>query len=569
MIESYIEMNKAGFWIRFLATWIDCVLIYIVLIIVFYLFLFTSINIYFPFNFTFFIVGIIYSAILISLRKQTIGKHLLGIAVYNINGEKLSLVKSLLRESLLKILSGIVLFLGFFWIGFTGKKRGWHDYICQSKVTHNENQKRSTFFWRLLAFTTFILFFANYTWNFTSIIIDAQKISLSPASVKLPFMERDPSTVTDVSLLSDSVFVNWLDKNAQTPEDYALQTAATHQITLFGEMHENQENLLFFNKIIRSLYYKSGIRVIAMEVIPASMNKKVDILVNGKNYDSTLALEIARSQCWKMWGYKEYWDVLETVWKLNHSLPKDAQRMRVVGLDGNWELPNIALLGLSQDSKGKSPFWEKFRLFSVIKDIPVQVYRDKIMARNIEREVIDKKQKAVVLIGFNHTLINFTNSEVKNNKIVALNPRFGVLLSQKYKGNIFQIELFQRLDISENNLKCNSSIDEFLDSIMNKRKNQPVGFTIAASPFDKIRDSCSMFFTKFPSSSYGDIAQGLIFLKPYNERKQCTWLKGYISSEMFMKYKPMYDMVFGKNPEIKFKNATELNHVLEMWLGKD
>jgi hypothetical protein len=36
-----------------------------------------------------------------------------------------------------------------------------------------------------------------------------------------------------------------------------------------------------------------------------------------------------------------------------------------------------------------------------------------------------------------------------------------------------------------------------------------------------------------------------------------------------MKYKPMYDLVFGKNPKIKFKNATELNHVLETWLGKE
>ena len=568
-MKAGIEMNKAGFWIRLLATWIDCVFIYFVLKFIFYLFLFTSTNIYFPFNFTFFIVGIIYSVILITLKGQTIGKYFLGIKVYNKDGSKLSPVNSLLRESVLKILSGIVLFLGFFWIGFSRKKMGWHDYISQSKVLQNESQKRSTFFLRFLALISFILFFANYIWNFTGIIIDAKKMSLSPASVKLPFMERDPSTVKDVSLLSDSQFVNWLDKNAQTPEDYALQTAATHQITLFGEIHENADNLQFFNKIIEPLYFKSGIRVIAMEVIPASMNKKVDILVNGKTYDSKLALEIARSQCWKMWGFKEYWDVLETVWKLNRSLPKDAQRMMVVGLDGDWELPNISLLGLSQDSKGRSPFWEKFRFFSVIKDIPTQLYRDEMMARNIEREVIDKNQKAVVLIGFNHTLINYTNAEIKNNKIVAVKPRFGVLLSQKYKNKVFQIELFQRLDINEENIKCKSSIDAFLDSVMSKRKNQPVGFTIAASPFDKIRDSCSMFFTKFPAISYGDIAQGLIFLKPFNERKQCTWLKGYISDEMFMKYKPMYDLVFGKNPKIKFKNATELNHVLETWLGKE
>ena len=555
-----IEFKKAGFWVRLLATWIDCLFIYLVLTIVFYLLLYTK-PFYFPFNFSLLITGIIYSTILITFKGHTIGKYLLGLTVYNIDNTKISFIKSFLRESILKIVSGIALFLGFFWIGFSKSKKGWHDYMCKSIVVRNSPAKKGTIFWRVLALSSFLIFFISYVWNFTSLIIEANQMALRPASIRLPFMNRNPTEVTDVSAIKDTSFVSWLDKNAQSPQDFALHIAATHQITLFGEAHENAANLHFFNQLIEPLYYKSGIRVIAMEVIPASMNKKVDALVNGKEYDSALALEIARSQSWKMWGFKEYWDLLQAVWTLNNSLPKGAERMRVVGIDDDLNMVNISLLGISKDdSKGKPPFWEKFRFFSVIADLPNVIYRDNLMARNVEKEIIDKNQKAVVLIGFNHTMINYTWSTVKDNKILAVNPRFGVLLSQKYKDKFFQIELYQQLDLNEDNSVCKNSIDGFLDSVFKKRAYKPTGFTIASSPFEKIRDSCSFYWSQFPSVCYGDIAQGLIFLTPFASKNKCTWVKGYISDEMFMKYKPMYDLII--NNRIKFKNAKDLNQIM-------
>src|ERR1039457_1272961 len=124
-MEPITENRKAGFWIRFLATWIDCLIIYAVLKLLFYSLLYSSTYIYFPFEFSFFVAGMIYSILAVSLKGQTIGKHLLGIVVYNKEGGKLSFIMSLLRESVLKILSSVVLFLGFFWIGFSKEKRGW------------------------------------------------------------------------------------------------------------------------------------------------------------------------------------------------------------------------------------------------------------------------------------------------------------------------------------------------------------------------------------------------------------------------------------------------------------
>ena len=553
-----IESIKTGFWLRFLATWMDCLFIYAVLKIFFYSLLYMH-PFYFPFNFTFILVGIVYSTILISFKGQTIGKYLLGIKVLNYDGTKLSLLKSILRESILKIISGVVFFLGFFWIGFSKNKKGWHDYLCKSRVLQFTKPAGFNKFSRTLAFSTFIVFTAIYMWSIAGVVIDAKKISLNPESVKFPFIERNLADVADVSEIKDSSLINWLNKYGEQPADYLIKAAANHQITLLGEIHENRDNLDFLNQMIGPLYYKSNIRVIAMEVIPALMNKKAEQLVNGKTYDSVLAMEIARGQCWKIWGWKEYWDILKTVWKLNHSLPEGAEKMRVVGLDGDWEMADIFLSGVANDSRGKSPFWEKLRILSSLKNMVNAGLRDNIMARNIEKEIIDKNQKAVVLIGFNHTLINYTNAIVKDKKIVALNPRFAVLLSQKYKDKFFQIELYQNLDLNEDNKVCGSSIDDLFDSVMKKRNLKPVAFTIASSPFEKIRDSCAMYFSRFPSVRYGDIAQALIFLKPYSEKEHCTWMQGYISDQMFMENKPMYVLMI--NQRLKFKNAKELNQV--------
>jgi uncharacterized RDD family membrane protein YckC len=552
------EYKRPGFWIRFLATWIDCLIVYSFLKGIFYILLYSAIYFYFPFEFCFFILGMFYSIVCIAFTGQTIGKHLLGIFVYNRNGSRLSFIKSALRESVFKILSGVVLFLGFLWIGFSKNKKGWHDYLSHSMVVPSAGKKRFTLFWRTLSLSTLLIFSANYIWNFTSVIIDAKKISVSPVNLKLPFMARDPASVSDISTLEYPVFINWIDSNASDPIDYAVHIASATPVTIFGEMHESRDNLSFFNKLVEPLYFKSGVRVIALEVFPASMNRKAEKLVNGEKYDTALAMEIARSNTWKMWGFKEYWDVFESVWTLNHSLPKGAPRMRIVGIDSDWDMPGLSLLGATQDSKGKTPFWEKFRVFSVIQDLPKIIYRDEIMARNIEREIINKNQKGVILIGFNHTPLDFAFPVVKNNNVTELKPRFGVLLNNKYKGKFFQIELYFRLDFNEGDIKCNSSIDDFMDSVMKSRGNKPAGFTIISSPFENIRDSCSYFFNTYPSIRYGDIAQGLIFLKPFDEIEKCTWYKGYISDEMFMKYKPMYDLMF----KGKYKNAKELNDFL-------
>lgn len=548
---------KTGFWIRVLATWIDCIVIYAVLTGVFYLLLFTAPGTYFPFNFTFFITGLVYSIILVAFRGQTIGKYLVGITVRNHKGQRLRFWSSILRESVLKFFSAIAFFLGFFWIGFSKKKKAWHDYLVRSEVLQIKGATRRIYFWRLLSFVSLVFFFIIQAWTIAGFLIEVKKMSINTDTLVLPFMQRNPSELTDVSAVKDSSFSGWLDKNALPAKDYTLQVAASHQVTLLGEQHEDADNLNFLKNLIYPLYHQSGVRVIAMEAVPASMNKKLAKLVNGNVYDSALALEIAQSQGWHIWGWKEYWDVPYTVWQLNHSLPLNAERMRLVGIDDDENFADVAL-SMGSVREKKPAFWERFRIVSSIPNIFYEIYRDQFMARVVEKEIILKNKKGVVLIGSDHAMLNHSPFRIINGK-VQVHPRFGVLLNQKYPGRIFQIMLGYPFNSDQHNSTDKSSIDHFMDSLLKKKNYMPIGFTVTASPFEKLRDSSCTYWSKLPSVCYGDVVQGIVFLKPIGKRNQCSWMEGYVSDEMYMRYKPLYKLF--ANPKMQFSNAREMNQL--------
>ena len=82
---------------------------------------------------------IIYSTILDASKfNGTLGKYCMGIKVVDENGNSLTITRSIFRN-VAKILSAIVLFLGFIWIIFSKKKQGWHDMIAGTFVVKRQN----------------------------------------------------------------------------------------------------------------------------------------------------------------------------------------------------------------------------------------------------------------------------------------------------------------------------------------------------------------------------------------------------------------------------------------------
>ena len=545
--------KNAGFWIRLLATWIDLLLLYLVLKLVYYLLQILPFNVYLPFEFTLLILGIGYSVFTIGLTGKTLGKWLLNIEVLNKNDIKLSFFMALFRESILKIISGVFFFLGFFWIAFTRTKRGWHDFMAGSKVIV---QKPNSFLNRItksLAIASLIIVSGSYFtemiywWNY------GRSMRLTN-EVSHPYHNRNISDLKEIARMTPSdytLITNWLKVNGNTPEKYVIETTSKYSVTIFGELHNKKTNLDFLNKIIPDLYFKSGIRCIAMEALPASMNDNLYKLVNARDYDENLAMKIARCHGWPDWGHKGYWDVFKTVWELNKNLTEKEIPMRIVGIDSDWNGPAFSLMGMGDDGMKNVPFWEKFRILTVIGDLTKLVHRDEIMAQNVVKEIIDKKDKGIVWIGAYHSFIHYGQPIYFNNKLVRENNRMGVMISTKYRNEVFQIVLHSGISNSKN-------IDSLFIKSVDYQRLAPIGFSTKESPFANLRDSNNVLFRYQPQVAFSDIAPGYIYFKSQDKLENCRWLDNYVSKEMFIKYKPYYEAKY----KHKFESANGINNFM-------
>jgi uncharacterized RDD family membrane protein YckC len=136
-------VKYAGFWKRFAALIIDSMIISMVTYIV-YLMIPVMLSRGRPESGVFFgwIVGVIvnwlYRAIMESSSAQaTLGKMALGIIVTDYEGERISFARATGRL-LAKILSGLILLIGYIMAGFTEKKQALHDMIAGTLVVVKE-----------------------------------------------------------------------------------------------------------------------------------------------------------------------------------------------------------------------------------------------------------------------------------------------------------------------------------------------------------------------------------------------------------------------------------------------
>jgi uncharacterized RDD family membrane protein YckC len=130
---EHTEVKYAGFWIRFLASLIDGILL---TALAYILGLQSSVqtelfsveqNIQ---N----LMSIVYYILLTGFFGQTLGKMIVGIKVVRAEGAPAGWGAIILRETIGKIVSALVIGLGFIWVGFDKHKQGWHDKIASTYV---------------------------------------------------------------------------------------------------------------------------------------------------------------------------------------------------------------------------------------------------------------------------------------------------------------------------------------------------------------------------------------------------------------------------------------------------
>ena len=517
----------AGFWARLITGLLDLMLIAVIVVVIAETA--APFGAYVPVELSVIIVYAVYTAVSLAWKGQTLAGWLCGLRVTDRSGNRMGLGRSFVRALVVATFQ-CLLGLPFLVVAARRSKRGWHDSIAGTQVLtvrHCRTRRRCVFASVGVALAVWIGVQTVGVWELhrahTAWCADADRRAEKAQSPADPAIE--------VASLKDAErrdMAAWLLDHGQDPTDRMVALAAQHQVTLIGEIHGQKQYLAFFNRIIPDLYHRAGVRAIALECCHPDQDDELEQLVNGDRFDQELLYRIARRAVWQAWAWKGYWDVLETVWQLNHSLPQHQEPLRVVGISPRFDGPSFALVK-------NGPWRERFRLLRVIDDLPWLALHDAHYATHVEQQAFGGGRRTVVWVGGAHALLRCSSEIQKNGGVVTRAHRMGSMLYGRYGDQIAQVMLHDGFQ--------HGAIAQLVEECAGDRSLTGIAFKVADSPFASLRDSHAFHYQRQSERRFADVVNGYVILAPMGALQPCDSLAGFVSRSMFGRNRPFYEML--------------------------
>ncbi len=335
---------------------------------------------------------------------------------------------------------------------------------------------------------------------FACIAIVSHTAHAQPDPGKTRQNDTDALRVGELTAQSEESLLEHLREHHQSAAAFVVNQFEKHDVVLLGEDHQVADNCRFVSSLIEPLYH-AGVRTLAWEFTRSSFNDDIARLVTADDFDDELANQLLRRGPWPTWGYEEYRDILQSAWRLNRSLPPGAPRFRVIALDSEWSQHKLWF--------GKL---DRVQVFHTIAD------REKHMTNVLKSETLKKNEKALVHIGYAHTLTQHGS-------------RLGKVLTDEYGSRIKQVTLhtsWRRQDGS-------APLGDLLGRLATEAGGgKPIGFDVINSPLGQLTDASSGVF-RFAARGgiLADVSQSYVFLKPLKDLKGVKWIPGFIIEENF------------------------------------
>jgi hypothetical protein len=319
----------------------------------------------------------------------------------------------------------------------------------------------------------------------------------------------------------------------KTPEEYVISKFKTYDFVFLGEHHRIKHDADFVASLIPVLH-KNGINVLAYEFGEHTNQQLLDSLLNMKKWDEQFAYQIASKGYYITWGYEEYLNIIKEAWKLNQTIKDNDKKFRIVFV-GMVFYPNKS--GMEKFG-GTDP--------------------DLQMASSFEKEVVLKKEKALVYCGINHAFTSYKYPifDFKKNALIRFNnDRFGNIIYSKFPDKTCTIYLHSPWASNQGKGKPDvKPVNGVIDSLMEINANKPVGFDVKGSPFGKLGSSNAYYALGSDNFKMEDLCDGYIFLKPYKEYKKVSIAKNFYTDNNLDEIK---EFLRGNGlPEEKVKNLT-------------
>jgi hypothetical protein len=351
----------------------------------------------------------------------------------------------------------------------------------------------------------------------------------------------------------------YLEKNYEKPNDYVIRKFRNHDIIFIGENHFIKQQVDFIKNLIPKLY-ENGIYNLGTEFIRYSDTDLMNKLITDSIYDEKLAKDITFNSLWH-WGYQEYIDIYKEAWKLNKSLPDNAPKFKIFGIEEDMDWSYVKTV---EDRNNPEIMAKVFKSSSQFEE------DEGLSAFAIQTEVLDKNEKAVIHCGIHHAFTSYYqphfNSEKQKFAGSYENERMGNLIKNKIGNKTMTIFLHGPWYWSKGYNKQVLPVDGILDSLFSIRHNKPFvpfGVDTKGTPFGKLKGETSIYKYGHSNFSLKDFCDGYIFLYPISEYESVTTIPHFVTSDK---------VEFIKQQDFEYSNenltAEMLNDSIQIWLNK-
>jgi len=492
------QRRRAGFWIKSCAQLIDLALVAVAIILVAEAV--AGWGLYLPIEIVVVAVYVVYAGVAVGWKGRTLGEAALGMCVTRRDGGSVGWIRALARVGTVVI---------------RPQRLGARHRLAFAGVMTLVGACVAFF-----AFGTYRLYHMQRAWT-----ADAEA-----AENRTQSGAKDAIEVASLDAAQRGQMAAWLAEHGDDPAQTVIDLASTHQVTIVGEIHHKKAYLDFFNEIIPDLYTKAGVRVLALECCLADQDKDLARLVESRQFDRRLLLAVARRAPWQTWGDKEYWDVLETVWRVNQSRPQGSEPLRVVGI-------SPGLDGASSVLARVGAWYEKLRMVRLIGLARMAFFADAYYARCVEREAFDHGRRTVVWVGAGHAPLGPTRETRKRDGTVQRAHRMGSMLCGRYGSAVGQAVLHHGTETDR--------VARLIEESARQGARMRTAFTTADSPFAKLRDEGAYQYESRPGRGLADLDSHYIILMPEAELRECEWMEGFLSCHMLGRNRPYYELLAG------------------------
>ncbi|MEO1278650.1 MAG: hypothetical protein AAFV77_06830 [Planctomycetota bacterium] len=304
--------------------------------------------------------------------------------------------------------------------------------------------------------------------------------------------------------------VEWLMAHGAQPIEHVATLLSDADMVIVGETHEVADNCEVVASMLEPLYTQAGLRVLATEFLPASMNERIDGVVLAPVWDRDAAIDLFRDTAWPIWGYAEYVDILEAAWAVNASRAEGQPPLRVVGIDDDWrQLETL-------QTEDRTARFE-------------QATKREDAMHNATRALLEEWQdgaaiKTLVLTGWAHAI--FIGSH-----------RFAARLRAEFGQRVQHLILHHDLPNAEDGRPITGTLDElfvaYRQAATAADRSTAVAFAIAESPIDVGLDPASRHARMLGQDArLSSFIEHYAIMAPSTELRPVTWIDGFVTDRL-------------------------------------